>query len=191
VEEENVRFAFLLILLAGTLVAQADFPALTATRPDADRADKLMLFGQFVGDWTFHGVEYHDDGSQANDAGEIQFRWILEGRALQDVWRETVRSDSAPLIHGTTLRFYDSKLGEWRVIWIEPRLGVVTNLTAQVMAEQIVLTGQSANGGSIRWIFSDIKKDSFRWHGERLTNGKWRIYEEVWAQRVNLKGEAI
>lgn len=143
----------------------------------------MSLFGQFVGDWVFHGVEYRADGTKPTDDGEIQFRLVLDGRAVQDVWRETQRSDSDPLVHGTTLRFYDPKRDSWNTTWIEPRLGVVTRLEGKQVGEEIVLSGQSADGSPIRWIFSEIKPQSFHWRGEKLIDGNWRVYEEVRARR--------
>ena len=109
----------LVMLLPAPVVAQSPFSALLADKPARDHQKQLMLFGQFVGSWSFKGVEYHDDGTRATDEGEIQFPWILGGRAIQDVWLETGRSDQKPKIYGTTVRFYDPKTKAWRAIWID------------------------------------------------------------------------
>jgi len=142
-----------------------------------------MLFGQFVGSWNFNGVEYRDDGSRPTDKGEVHFHWILEGRAIQDVWRETERSDSDAKFYGTTLRFYEPKSDSWRVAWINPVLGVVRTFTGNKIGSEIVMQG-NADGLAIRWIFSDITKNSFHWRTEKLRGKKWRIYEELWAHRM-------
>lgn len=164
--------------------AQSSFPALLAEKPAPEHQDKLMLFGQFVGSWKFSGIEYHDDGSHPTDEGEIYFQWALQGRAIQDVWLETRRSDSSPKIYGTTLRFYDPETDSWRVTFIDPGLGIVNVMKARKIGAEIVIEGQSAGGVSMRWIFSDIKQDSFHWHGERLRGKRWRTYEELWAHRM-------
>jgi hypothetical protein len=51
-----------------------------------DYADKLMFFGKFVGDWEFDMTATKPDGSQVDGKGEWYFGWVLNGRALQDVW---------------------------------------------------------------------------------------------------------
>jgi hypothetical protein len=163
--------------------AQTAFSALMAGNPAAENRDQLMLFGQFVGDWSFDSVEYHDDGSRPTQKGEIQFRWVLHGTAVQDVWLETERSDGERKMNGTTVRFYDPKTDTWRITFIEPGRNAVVTLKGQRVGDEIALVGLAADGAPMRWIFSDIKADSFRWHGEKLAGKDWRRYEELWAQR--------
>src|SRR5919202_1411929 len=59
---------------------------LAADGPSEDRADKLMLFGQFVGDWDVDFTVYGADGTRQTEKAEWHFGWVLEGRAVQDVW---------------------------------------------------------------------------------------------------------
>ena len=159
------------------------FPALLAEKPAPEHQDKLMLFGQFIGSWDFEGREVRDDGSKPTDKGEIHFQWVLQGRAVQDVWRETERSDADPKVFGTTLRFYEPKSDTWRNVWVEPVLGLTTILRGQKIGDEIVLLGSTSDGSPVRWIFSDIKPDSFHWHGEKLRGKDWSTYEELWARR--------
>jgi len=178
-------FALILIVasMAPLSVGQNTFPTLLASGPDPTYKDKLQTFGQFVGSWTFAGTEFHDDGSHSTDKGEIRCQWVLEGRAVQDVFRETSRSDTDSLLHGTTIRFYDPKIDAWRVTWINPGAGVVRTFTGRKSGQEIVMEGAAEDGTSIRWIFSDIKSDSFHWRGEKRTNSTWRVYEELDARR--------
>ena len=178
---------YTLILIAATsaqpAMAQSAFSALLANGPNAKYSDKLQTFGQFVGSWTFDGVEYHDDGSHSTDKGEIHCRWILDGQAVQDVFLETSRSDNDSLLHGTTIRFYDPKIDAWRVTWINPGAGVVRTFIGRKSGKEIVMEGTAGDGTPIRWIFSDIKSDSFHWRGEKRTGSSWCIYEELDAHR--------
>jgi hypothetical protein len=66
--------------------------ALEASHPRASLAEKLQLFGQFVGSWDVVGTSYRPDGSQETVQGEWHFGWVLEGRAIQDVWIAPKRS---------------------------------------------------------------------------------------------------
>jgi hypothetical protein len=176
--------AILPALMAVPLASgQSTFPALLADGPNQQYRNQLQLFGQFVGSWTFKGTEYHDDGSRTTDKGEIHCQWVLEGRALQDVFLETSRSDHDTLLHGTTIRFYDPKIDAWSVTWINPGAGVVRTFMGRKSGNEIVMEGKASDGSAIRWIFSNIKTDAFHWHGEKLTGTEWRTYEELDARR--------
>lgn len=168
---------------ASQLVAQNTYPALLANKPDPQLKDKLATFGQFVGDWTFDGIGYEKDGSRVTDKGEIHFQWVLGGRAVQDVWMETERSDGGSNVFGTTIRFYDPKLDRWLATWNDPVYLSVQPLVGHVAGSEIVLEGTTKDGHQIRWIFSEIRPDSFRWHGEKLIGTEWQIYEELRARR--------
>src|SRR5438034_11511737 len=78
-----IGLAFL--AMCGTVHASGP-AALGAAGPVREYADKLMFFGQFVGDWEFDMTATKPDGSQVTGKGEWYFGWVLDGRALQDVW---------------------------------------------------------------------------------------------------------
>ena len=74
--------------------------------PAGEHADKLMLFGQFVGDWEFDLIEIRPDGTKVNAKGEWHFGWVLEGRAVQDVWIvHSLKPGGTAAEYGTTVRF--------------------------------------------------------------------------------------
>jgi hypothetical protein len=56
--------------------------------------------------------------------GEVHFGWILEGRAVQDVWimrsERTANVEETMNIYGTTLRVWDLSIQAWRITWINP-----------------------------------------------------------------------
>lgn len=181
-----MRLHALILVAAMTVsqaIAQSTFPALLANGPNEKYGDKLQTFGQFVGSWTFNGTEFHEDGSNSTDKGEIHCQWVLQGQALQDVFLETSRSDNDSLLYGTTIRFYDPKIDAWRVTWINPGAEVVRTFIGRKSGAEIVMEGIAGDGTPIRWIFSDIKSDSFHWRGEKHTGATWRIYEELDAHR--------
>jgi hypothetical protein len=164
-------------------VAQTPLTALSADKPSPQYQDQLMLFGQFVGVWDFDGVEYHSDGTRPTDKGEIHFAWVLQGRAIQDVWIERERTDKNALVYGATVRFYDPNIDAWRVTWMDPVNCVVSTLIGRKVADEIIIEGKAADGAPTRWIFSEIKQNSFHWRGEKLVDKTWRIYEELSARR--------
>ena len=58
--------------------------------------------------------------------GEVHAGWVLEGRAVQDVWimpRRLDRSeqlDKKMNMYGTTLRVWDPAIEAWRITWRNP-----------------------------------------------------------------------
>src|ERR1700685_4526117 len=86
------------------------FSAAYSEGPATDRADKMKLYGCLIGDWTFDATVNRDDGTRHRGVGEIHFGWVLEGRAIQDVWI------LPGVFYGTTLRVYDPIIDAWHVL---------------------------------------------------------------------------
>ncbi|HKR98744.1 MAG TPA: hypothetical protein VJU79_04440, partial [Candidatus Dormibacteraeota bacterium] len=141
--------------------------ALAAAGPHPDHIGHLMLFGQFVGAWDLDWTGWESDGSTRTAVGEWHFGWVLEGRAVQDVWivpSRAARAETGAAAgeYGTTIRFYDPRLEKWRITWNGPVNGAVRTFTAARSGDEIVLEGTSSEGLPMRWIFSDITPTSFR-----------------------------
>jgi hypothetical protein len=139
----------------------------------ADGAD-LSLFGQFAGTWDLDCIEYEPDGSSTTRPGEWHFGYALGGHATTDVW-------ILPGVeHGVSVRFPDPAAGAgvWRSTWVGPGRRRVHTFLAAREGDRIVL-----DGGDLRWTFSDIGPDAFRWRNEaRQPGGSWRLQQEfrVW-----------
>jgi hypothetical protein len=155
---------------------------LVSDGPYSEFKDKLMLFGQFVGDWDIVGVRSPSPGGVAfREEGEVHFGWILDGRAVQDVWMTYDRVSKKVIPVGTTVRVYDPSIGAWRSTWISALRCTVQTFIARKVGEEIVLEGRTEDGNPERWIFSEIKSDSFRWHSEETRDGgkTWLLTEEM------------
>jgi hypothetical protein len=152
---------------------------LSSAGPAADRADKLRLYGQFIGDWTFDATVNKDDGTQHRGQGEIHFAWVLDGRAIQDVWI------LPGIFYGSTLRVYDPGLDAWHILWSDPLKQLYTRQLGRPQGADIVQLGQ-ADGVHIRWRFTDITPGAFRWRGERSTDGgaTWFLQADFRAKRA-------
>src|SRR5262245_23674868 len=160
---------------------------LDAEGPDAERADGLMLFGQFVGSWDMQATFWDHDGNViAEIEGEWHFGWVLQGRAIQDVLISPRRDDAQPLReYGSSFRLYDPRTDTWRVTWFAPVSGTIVDLTAKRDGERIVLEGVEPSGTLDRWEFSDITPDTFEWAGyESKDDGStWPLIERMSARR--------
>ncbi|HVE57739.1 MAG TPA: hypothetical protein VNB22_12975 [Pyrinomonadaceae bacterium] len=156
---------------------------LRASAPLPELAEKLRMFGQFVGSWDAKVINYKPDGSNQIVEAEWHFGWVLEGRAIQDVWIAPKRSlrvagENTPGDYGATIRFYDAKIDAWRSTWIGPVKGYVIPFIARQIGDEIVLEGKLESGIAVKWIFSEIKKESFRWRSLESADG-WTSQNKV------------
>ncbi len=156
---------------------------LPAAGPHTSFSDKAQAFDGFVGTWDTDYTFFAADGTIAKRTGEVLFGWIIDGRALQDIWISYPKEGERDL--GTTIRFYDDKTALWRIVWIYPKGSVITTLIGGPGGDRIVLRGQGSDGGMLRWSFNDIQPDSFVWRGEvSYNNGEtWRLTGEYHMKR--------
>jgi len=167
---------------------------LHAGGPDPAFASELELYAWLVGRWDFDVETILEDGTTNRGSGEIHAGWVLEGRAIQDVWMIPRLRDRQPGIaplpgagnwYGTTLRIYDPTLKAWRILWNDPATNFFTQQIGRAQRKDIVQIGQDPRGGSMRWVFSEIKPDSFHWSAEHAADdNNWRREVEVHARRV-------
>jgi hypothetical protein len=115
---------------------------------------------------------------------------VLEGRAIQDVILTPPlaerRKIGAPAgDYGTAIRFYDPRIDAWRVTAITPVFGVIVNLIARPVGDEIVLEGRAPDSKLYRWIFSEITEHTFRWNGYLSADeGRtWFMEEEIRGRR--------
>jgi hypothetical protein len=57
-----------------------------ANGPDPSRADGLELYSFIVGQWELDVTTILEDGTTHRGSGEIHAGWVLQGRAIHDVW---------------------------------------------------------------------------------------------------------
>jgi hypothetical protein len=159
------------------------FSLLAAEGPIEELADKLMLFGRFVGAWEVELTNVAPDGTRSEQVGEWHFAWALGGRGIQDVLFE---KGAPPDRRGTTLRAYDDRIDAWHVTWVGPVWHEFVNLVARAEGDRIVLEGTGTDPAELkRWSFNEIKDDSFLWRGEVSLDGgeTWTLEQEMRARR--------
>jgi hypothetical protein len=159
---------------------------LLADGPAADRDEKMGLYGWLIGDWWMDCTLFLDDGGTHRGAGDIHFRWALEGRAIQDVWI------LPGVFYGTTLRIYDVALDAWHIIWSDPLRPYYARQIGRAWGADIVQVGTDGDGVMTRWSFSEITPDSFRWRGERSPDGgeTFQLVADFAAYRARPPSEA-
>jgi len=166
--------------------------ALLATGPAPERGDKMDLYGWLIGSWDFDMVEYLPEGKQRARSGEWHFAWVLEGRAIQDVWIVPKRGErtgdavAQDNYCGSTLRTYDPRLDAWRIQWTDPVSQRYFDMIGKREGESIVQLGKLPDGTPLRWSFHDIAPDSFTWRSEVSPDGgkTWLRNVQFHARRV-------
>lgn len=203
--EADLSLGFLRVL-AGTMMSTRSLESecseprdrlsevLFSDGPRPGMEDKLSLFAPLVGSWDLDVTSYPETGEPLRHRGEWHFGWALEGRAIVDVWISPARGDREDGGHpggdyGMSVRFYDPALDAWRSTWIGPMKGLVRSFIACASGvDGIVLEGSFSPGVDTRWMFSEIRADSFRWQSFQ-SHDAWktrRLWQEMRASRRRL-----
>jgi hypothetical protein len=164
--------------------------ALCAAGPAEDRRGSRDLYGALIGSWDGEVVDHLEDGGERRQSAEFHFAWVLEGRAVQDLWivptlAERQRAPGAGNRYGTTLRVYDPRIDAWRITWINPVTGSENRLVGRRVGGQIVQAGSDDAGRLVRWVFVEIREDAFHWRGESSLDGgrSWHCETEFFGRR--------
>jgi hypothetical protein len=189
-----MRTVILAMLLTTAMTSNRRFvDALVAPGPDPEHAADMTLYDGIVGDWDADVIDYAADGSRTISRGEWHVAWVLEGRAIQDVWIVPPRSKRQHPLgteritnrYGTSIRVYDPDMHAWNVTWINPVTGAFNRLVGRKHGDDIVHDGHDSDGTLIRWTFSEITRTSFHWRGEFSKDGgkTWRLAAEFFGRR--------
>ena len=162
---------------------------LHAHGPAADRAHHMMLYGQFVGSWN-GTLKYVDaEGVRRETTAEVHIGWVLEGRAIQDVWiapsRQERRDGERLLMHGSTFRIYDPQRDLWHITWLDPVKQLRSVMTGSKIGDEIVQEYRADDGKRVQWLFTEITPDSFHWINRESADdgGSWNVRGEFFLRR--------
>jgi hypothetical protein len=154
--------------------------ALGASSPHPSLGEEARVFDRLVGTWDCDYSFHLDDGSIRHSKGELLLGWILDGRMVQDIFITYPKEGEKERRIGTTLRFFDTALKQWRIVFVGPQFNYLVTVQGGSEGDRIVLRGVDIDGAPIRWSFNDIKRDSFVWRGEKSHDGgkTWKLEEE-------------
>ena len=166
--------------------------ALVSTERAAEIPAVDDIYGWLIGSWELDVRRYLVDLTGRGIRGEAHFGRVLEGRGVQDVWIMPERGERGAEVdrrcnmYGTTLRLWDPVIAAWRVSWFNPVAGLRDELVGRRQGATIVQIGSHADGRPIRWVFSEITANSFRWTGEALDDdgAGWQLEGEFCARRL-------
>lgn len=175
-------------------VAKVEFlAAMAAQGRSPEIPESADAYGWLIGSWELDVHRYWAiDVAARRIKAEAHFAWVLEGRAVQDIWIMPRRSERAGSLDktmnmcGTTLRVWDGSIQAWRITWRNPAGGHHEDQIGRRIANDVIQIGTRADGTPTRWSFTEITRDSFHWLGEALEpDGKtWRLEGEFRATRM-------
>lgn len=163
---------------------------LICRQPHPSLGAHARTYERLIGSWVGR-LHNHMLGRQVPSSSiEAHFAWVLEGRAVQDLWITPARGErgAAPQQsfdwYGSTLRVFDPASEAWRTVWTDPVSQLRIELVGRGQGDDIVQVGTRGDR-AIRWTFSEIQPQSFTWRGHSLAfDGKtWNLEVEIQFQR--------
>jgi hypothetical protein len=128
--------------------------ALEATRPSPSLGDQAQALDRLVGTWDVEYTDFAKDGKAIHRTGEFIVGWVMDGRALQDLWIVNPSGKRKEREVYTDLHYFDAKTGTWRATFVDPEHGSVARFTGgPVGSDRFVLETQDMNSEHTRWSF--------------------------------------
>jgi hypothetical protein len=165
--------------------------ALASTGPSPEIPAADNLYGWLVGGWTLDITIFDAAGTAYRSNGEAHFAWVLEGRAVQDVFINPRRDERTSSLehtarnwYGSTFRVYDPAIRAWRVTWWNPVIAGRSELIGRWQGADVMQEGTGPDGVPIRWSFTEITPSSFLWRGERIEPSRTWLQAEMRARRI-------
>jgi len=153
---------------------------LGSANPNPQLGEEARTFDRLVGAWDADFGFPRDDGTVRHKKGELFFGWVMDGHAIQDLWIGFPSDSQKERTIGTTIRFFDTAIKQWRVVYVGPQSNYMVTMQGGREGDRIVLRGVDSDGLPIRWTFRELESSSFHWQGEKsLDGGKtWKLEED-------------
>jgi hypothetical protein len=157
----------------------------------SDELAKNNVYDWLIGGWDVEAVDYLENKEIIKSQGEWHFAYVLEGRAVQDVWiapKRSLRTDKLKQPrnrYGSTIRYYDNEIKKWCITWFNPVSSTTSKLYGWKEGNKIIHEGKDDDSNVMRWTFEDITDISFHWKGEiSKDNGKtFELQAEFFGKR--------
>ena len=147
---------------------------LGSANPNPSLGEEAQTFDRLIGSWDADFSFPQADGTVRHKKGELHFGWVMDGHAVQDLWIGYPTGEQKERTIGTTFRFFDTKLKQWRIVFINPQFNYVVTTQGGREGDRIVLRGSDSDGLPICWTFREMMPQSFHWTGEKSHDGATR-----------------
>lgn len=140
-------------------------------------------FAPLIGDWD---ITYYDEQHdiQRMVKGEWFFRRVLDGAGIEDLFICPSGDRSAEHLpvgeHGLAIRIFNAKESCYDTAYACE--SCMKRL--RFYKEGNTLVGTLTDNSSRKWVFSEIRENSFKWNNSTLgPDGVWRVNSRVYATR--------
>jgi len=160
--------------------------ALSAFGPHASLGDESKPLGRVVGTWDVEYADFLKDGTVTHRSGEFIVGWVLDGRAVQDLWIVDPSGTGKDREVYTTVYYFEPKSRAWHATFVDPESASVMSFSGGAAGnDRFLLESQNTNSTTTRWSFNDIRSDSFVWRDEQSSDGgkTWRLKSEYHMKR--------
>lgn len=102
---------------------------LKATSPHPSLGDQAEVLSRLVGTWDVEYTDFGKDGKANHRTGQFIVGWVLDGRALQDVWivnPSGTRKDREVYAY---VHYFDPKARTWGATFFDPAHGSIARFT--------------------------------------------------------------
>jgi hypothetical protein len=160
--------------------------ALEATGPNLSLGDQAKVLSRIVGTWDVEYTDFMKDGTTLHRTGEFMVGWIMDGRALQDLWIVDPWGKHKDREVYTDVHYFDAKSQTWHATFVDPQDGSAARFTAsEVGNDHLVLETKEIGSGLTRWSFNDVRPDTFTWRDVGSSDGgkTWKLRAEYHMKR--------
>src|SRR5438309_4702281 len=130
---------------------EAMISVLGSPNPNPSLGEEAQTFDRLIGSWDADFGFPQADGTVRHKKGELHFGWVMDGHAVQDLWIGYPTGEQKERTIGTTFRFFDTKLKQWRIVFINPQYNYVVTTQGGRAGDRIVLRGTDSDGLPIRF----------------------------------------
>jgi hypothetical protein len=160
--------------------------ALEAPSPNPSLGDQAQVLGRMVGTWEVEYTDFAKDGKAIHRTGEFIVSWVMDGRAVQDLWIVDPSGKRKDREVYSTLHYFDAKSRTWHAIFVDPEHGSIARFAGGPQgSDRFVIETADLGNQTNRWSFNDIRADSFVYRDEASSDGgkTWKLQSEYQMKR--------
>jgi hypothetical protein len=155
--------------------------ALAANGPHASLGDQAKVLEQLVGNWDVEYLDILKDGREQRRTGQFIVAWVLDGRAIEDVWIVEPSEGRQEREVYADIRYFDPKTRTWPTVFIDPEHASTAKFTGGATLDgRLVLQTSDLGRPQNRWSFTATGPDSFVFRDEFSSDGgeTWKLLSE-------------
>jgi hypothetical protein len=160
--------------------------ALEAPGPNPSLGDQAQVLDRMVGTWDVEYTDFAKDGKAIHRTGEFIVSWVMDGRAVQDLWIVDPSGKRKEREVYTTLHYFDAKSRTWHATFVDPEHGSIARFTGgPAGSDRFVIETADLGNQTNRWSFNDIRADSIVYRDEASNDGgkTWKLQSEYQMKR--------